>query len=144
MKTKIFENVQYLVLVGLIVAQCVIGKWYLIGQTIYLFCNVTSVIRDYVLKRPTADKVKDYACTAITIGLILIALKWGEKMDRMFVVSTRDGKIVGMFHNSTLARKLIKIVQKNYTSELYIYVIHTDIKGWVKSTFHLTTILFIL
>lgn len=50
-------------------------------------------------------------------------------MDRMFVVSTRDGKIVGMFHNSTLARKLIKIVQKNYTSELYIYVIHTDIKG---------------
>lgn len=75
MKTKIFENVQYLVLVGLIVAQCVIGKWYLIGQTIYLFCNVTSVIRDYVLKRPTADKVKDYACTAITIGLILIALK---------------------------------------------------------------------
>ena len=75
MKIKIFENMQYLVLAGLIIAQCVIGKWYLIGQTIYLFCNVISVIRDYVLKRPTADKVKDYACTAITIGLILIALK---------------------------------------------------------------------
>lgn len=75
MKIKIFENMQYLVLTGLIIAQCVIGKWYLIGQTIYLFCNVTSVVRDYALKRPTADKVKDYACTAITIGLILIALK---------------------------------------------------------------------
>lgn len=143
MKIKIFENMQYLVLTGLIIAQCVIGKWYLIGQTIYLFCNVTSVVRDYALKRPTADKVKDYACTAITIGLILIALKWGEKMDKMFVVSTRDGKVVGMFHNSTLARKLVKKLQENYTSELYIYIIYTDIKGWVKSTFCLATTLFI-
>lgn len=83
MKYKLFENMQYLVLVGLIVAQCVIGKWYLIGQTIYLICNITSVIRDYVLKRPTADKIKDYACTAITIGLILLAVKQkrGEQYD---------------------------------------------------------------
>ena len=50
-------------------------------------------------------------------------------MNKMFVVSTRDGKIVGMFHSSTLARKLIKKVQGNYTSELYIYIIYTDVKG---------------
>lgn len=71
---KTFENLQYFVLMGLIIAQCVIGKWYLIGQGIYLLCNVISVIRDYVLDRPTADKVKNYSCTGITIGLILMAL----------------------------------------------------------------------
>ena len=75
MKEKIFTNLQYFVLMGLIIAQCVIGKWYLVGQSIYLVCNITSVIRCYVLKRPIADKVKDYSCTAITLGLILIALK---------------------------------------------------------------------
>lgn len=72
---KLFENLNYIVLMGLIIAQCVIGKWYLIGQGIYLFCNVTSVTRSIVLKRPKADKIKDFSCTAITIGLILLALR---------------------------------------------------------------------
>lgn len=71
---KIFENAQYLVLVGLIVAQCVIGEKYLLGQSIYLAVNITSVVRCFVLKRPIADKVKDFACTGITLGLILIRI----------------------------------------------------------------------
>ena len=74
MKEKIFENLCYVVLVGLIVAQCVIGKWYLVGQGLYLLCNAIQVTRDFVLQRAVADKVKDIACTAITIGLILIAI----------------------------------------------------------------------
>lgn len=72
---KLFENLNYVVLMGLIIAQCVIGKWYLVGQGIYLFCNVISVTRSIVLKRPKADKIKDFSCTAITIGLILLALR---------------------------------------------------------------------
>ena len=72
---KLFENLNYVVLMGLIIAQCVIGRWYLIGQGIYLFCNVISVTRSIVLKRPKADKIKDFSCTAITIGLILLALR---------------------------------------------------------------------
>lgn len=72
---KLFENLNYIVLMGLIIAQCVIGKWYLVGQGIYLFCNVISVTRSIVLKRPKADKIKDCSCTAITIGLILLALR---------------------------------------------------------------------
>lgn len=72
---KLFENLNYIVLMGLIIAQCVIGKWYLVGQGIYLFCNVISVTRSIVLKRPKADKIKDCNCTAITIGLILLALR---------------------------------------------------------------------
>lgn len=74
MKEKVFESLCYIVLVGLIVAQCVIGKWYLIGQGLYLFCNLIMVTRDFVLKRARADKVKDISCTGITIGLILIAI----------------------------------------------------------------------
>ena len=72
---KLFENLGFIVLMGLIIAQCVIGKWYLVGQGIYLFCNGISVARSFVLKRPKADKVKDISCTAITIGLILLALR---------------------------------------------------------------------
>ena len=72
---KLFENLNYIVLMGLIIAQCVIGKWYLVGQGIYLFCNTISVTRSIVLKRPKADKIKDFSCTAITIGLILLALR---------------------------------------------------------------------
>ena len=71
---KLFENLQFLVLVGLIVAQCVIGERYLLGQSIYLGCNAISVVRCFVLKRPIADKVKDFACLGITIGLILIRI----------------------------------------------------------------------
>ncbi len=72
---KLFENLNYIVLMGLIIAQCVIGKWYLVGQSIYLLCNAISVTRSIVLKRPKADKIKDCSCTAITIGLILLALR---------------------------------------------------------------------
>lgn len=74
MKAKVFENLCYVTLVGLIVGQCIIGRWYLAGQITYLICNLIQVVRDFVLKRARADKVKDSACTAITIGLILIAI----------------------------------------------------------------------
>lgn len=75
MSNKTIENLNYIVLMGLIIAQCVIGKWYLIGQGIYLACNLISATRSFVLKRPKADKIKDLSCTAITIGLILIAIR---------------------------------------------------------------------
>ena len=74
MKEKVFESLCYVVLAGLIVAQCVIGKWYLVGQGLYLFCNLIMVTRDFALKRARADKVKDISCTAITIGLIFMAI----------------------------------------------------------------------
>lgn len=69
---KAIENLQYITLVGLIVAQCVIGSAYIIGQCIYLGCNLISLFRCFALARPKADCVKDIACTAITLGLIAI------------------------------------------------------------------------
>lgn len=68
---KFVENLQFVVLMGLIVAQCVVGENFYLGQFIYLACNAISVMRCFVLKRPLADKFKDCACFAITLGLIL-------------------------------------------------------------------------
>ena len=68
---KFFENTAgYLVLFFLIVAQCIIRQSYVAGQFIYLAANVLAVTRAFALCRPRADKVKDIACTAITIGLL--------------------------------------------------------------------------
>lgn len=70
-KMKFFESgAGYLVLVLLIIAQCVIRVSYVGGQFLYLAANFLAVSRAFVLCRPKADKVKDVACTAITIGLL--------------------------------------------------------------------------
>lgn len=69
---KFFENIYYVVIALLILAQCVIGPNYLLGQGMYLGANIISLVRCYALDRPASDKVKDYACTAITLGLIYL------------------------------------------------------------------------
>lgn len=73
MKTKFWENLQYVALAGLIIAQCVIGGNFYLGQFIYLAVNILSVARCFALERATSDKVKDISCTAITIGIILFS-----------------------------------------------------------------------
>jgi len=71
MKNKIFENLQYITLVSLIVAQCVVSSNFYLGQSIYLMANLLATIRNFTLGRPAADKVKDLSCLGITLGLIL-------------------------------------------------------------------------
>lgn len=73
-KVTMIENLQFLVLVGLIVAQCTVGKAYLLGQCLYLACNAISVFRCVALRRPKADLTKDVCCLAITLGLIIVYL----------------------------------------------------------------------
>lgn len=70
-KTKIFENLQFVVLVGVILGQCTVGGNFYLGQGIYLVCNIISTTRNFVLDRAVADKVKDLCCLAITMGLII-------------------------------------------------------------------------
>lgn len=70
MNTKLVENLQYITLVALITAQCVVGANFYVGQAVYLLANTIAVFRDFALGRTTADKVKDVACFAITLGLI--------------------------------------------------------------------------
>lgn len=71
MKEKVFVNLQYIVLGALLVAQCVVGKNFVVGQCIYLGANAAAVIRDFGLARPRADKVKNVSCLALTLGLLL-------------------------------------------------------------------------
>lgn len=68
---KFIVNLQYFVLGALLVAQCVVGKNFVIGQSIYLVANGISVLRSFLLRRPHADKIKDICCLALTIGLLL-------------------------------------------------------------------------
>lgn len=70
----VFTNLQYLVLIGLLVAQSVVGANFYIGQFIYLGANIIAVVRNFVLHRPLPDKVKDCSCLGVTIGLILFNL----------------------------------------------------------------------
>lgn len=74
---KFFENLNYIVLILLIVGQCTIGANWVVGQCVYLTANVISVSRCWILKRPSADKIKDCACLAITLGLLGIRLLGG-------------------------------------------------------------------
>lgn len=67
---KFLIDLQYIVLGLLLVGQCVVGGNFVIGQYIYLTANIISVLRDFGLHRPLADKVKDTCCTALTIGLL--------------------------------------------------------------------------
>lgn len=77
MLEKIFEVLNYLVLILLIVGQCVVGANWMVGQFIYLAANTISVVRCWVLKRPIPDKVKDCSCAGITSGLITMELLGG-------------------------------------------------------------------
>lgn len=68
---KVITDLQYLVLLCLLIAQCIVGSNFYLGQFIYLIANGISVGRDFLLYRPKADKTKDICCLALTIGLIL-------------------------------------------------------------------------
>lgn len=67
---KIWKDLNYLVLICLIVGQCVVKENFFVGQFVYLTANVLSFSRCFVLERPIADKVKDGCCLGITLGLI--------------------------------------------------------------------------
>ena len=73
-KREIFENLQYVVLILLIIGQCTVGVNFYLGQCVYLVANLLAVTRNFKLRRPAADKVKECSCLAITIGLIFFNL----------------------------------------------------------------------
>lgn len=69
---KLIENAAYLVLMLTIAGQIVATGSVLVAQIIWLVANVISVARDYILSRPTADKVRDWALCGITGGIIIV------------------------------------------------------------------------
>lgn len=72
---KFFENqIGFMIMFMLIIGQCTVGEWFFFGQIVYLIANIGSTVRDFVLKRPASDKVKNICFSAITLGLILVRL----------------------------------------------------------------------
>lgn len=67
---KVWKELNYLVLIALIVGQVVVKADFFIGQLVYLGANVLSFARCFVLQRPVADKIKDGCMLGITCGLI--------------------------------------------------------------------------
>lgn len=70
----VWKELNYLVLIALITAQCVVKADFLIGQFVYLFANVLAFVRCFILRRPVADKVKDGCMLGITVGLVVMTM----------------------------------------------------------------------
>ena len=68
---KVVENAQYATLALLIIAQCVVGGNFYLGQGIYLAANVISVFRCFVLERPSADDRSDASSLPLPLDIII-------------------------------------------------------------------------
>lgn len=68
--TVVWENLQLFCL-GLTIAGQILISNYIVGQSIWLVSNIICLARDFALGRPTADKVKNAALTAITATLVV-------------------------------------------------------------------------
>ena len=66
-----WENIHYLVLALTIIGQITVGGNFILGQSLWLVANIITVTRSFKLDRPTADKVKDCALLAITVGIVV-------------------------------------------------------------------------
>lgn len=71
---NLWEIIGYICLALCVVGQITVGYAYLLAQIAYLVANIASVIRDYALNLPRANKVKDICFSGITIALIIIFL----------------------------------------------------------------------
>ena len=68
---KMVENAAYVVLMLTIAGQIIATGSVLMAQVVWLIANIMSVARDYILDRPKADKVRDWALCGITGGIIV-------------------------------------------------------------------------
>ena len=67
-----WEIVGYVTLALCVFGQITVGYFYLVAQVAYLIANIASVVRDFALKLPNANKVRDIVFTGITVALIII------------------------------------------------------------------------
>ena len=75
---KFVENLQLLGLTLTIVGQVLVRfDLALIAQLIWLAANIIALGRDFYLYRPWADKIKNAALTALTLGLVISILVCG-------------------------------------------------------------------
>ena len=71
---KVWENLQYLNLALTIGGQVLVGGLYLTAQCVWTIANFISLVRDFVLQRPTADIVKDSGMCALSVSLVILRI----------------------------------------------------------------------
>ena len=72
---KLVENLQLLGLGLTIIGQVLVRfDLALVAQSIWLAANIIALGRDFYLERPAADKIKNAALTALTLGLVISIL----------------------------------------------------------------------
>ena len=67
-----WEGICYGTLFLCILGQITVGYFYLLAQIFYLVANICCVVRDFAIKLPKANIVRDITFTAITLALIII------------------------------------------------------------------------
>lgn len=70
--SKTWENAAIACFGLTVLGQGLVGGLYLVAQGVWLIANVISLIRNVVLERPTADKVRDSGLIGLTTALIVL------------------------------------------------------------------------
>lgn len=73
-KTLNWDNVGYIVLFGLIAGQIAIGFNFVLGEAIYILTDLLILTRDFKLKRPKADIIKNAVLTVLASGALIANL----------------------------------------------------------------------
>ena len=71
---RFMVNMAYISIALTVIGQCVVGSNFYMGQIAYLVANIVNCGRDIILRRPKADKIKNFTFLGITIGLIVLNL----------------------------------------------------------------------
>ena len=71
---KVWENMQYFNLALTIAGQLLVAELYLVAQGVWTLANVIALVRDFVLKRPAADIVRDTGMLALSVSLVTLRI----------------------------------------------------------------------
>lgn len=74
MKNNTIVNLAYVAIALTVIGQVTVGQNFYLGQIAYLVANIVNCTRDVILKRPKADKIKNFTFLGITIGLIVLQM----------------------------------------------------------------------
>ena len=69
--SNFWDKMGYLTFAGLCLGQFFIGGNFIIGEVCYIVTDFIIVVRDFVLKRPASDKIKNIGLTILGIGALL-------------------------------------------------------------------------
>ena len=95
---KFWENLQYVVLVLLIVGQATVGSWFVLGQCVYLSANVISI--KLTLHTVNSPKISAFFTTSLFLYICIISYNRekasgniAQKCGRRFVQFLSDSEV---------------------------------------------------